>query len=100
MSEPSVVHAQRQSPPVRRPTLHPRLRMEIVEGEAIVLDREGERVHHLNEVATLVLECCTGDHTEDEIVAEVLARYDVDPAEAAADVAELIERFRALGLLV
>jgi hypothetical protein len=74
--------------------------MEVVEGEAIVLDRANDRVHHLNEVATLVLASCDGERTEGEIVAEVLARYDVEAEAAATDVTALLGRMRALDLLV
>jgi hypothetical protein len=83
-----------------RPQLDPRLRMEVIEGEAVLLDRTHERVHHLNEVGTFILRCCTGHKTEDEIVAAVVERFDVDGTIAEVDATDLIAQMRDLDILI
>lgn len=83
-----------------RPTLHPQVAMEVIEGESIVLDRTHQRVHHLNEVATFIVGCCTGHRTEAEIVAAVVDRFEVDDAVARSDTRDLLARLRDLDILV
>jgi hypothetical protein len=74
--------------------------MEVIEGEAIALDRDQNRVHHLNEVATFILGICTGERTEAEIVAGVIEHFDIQQAVADADARELLTQMRALDIVV
>ena len=83
-----------------RPGLNPDLKMQIVDDEAILLDRANERVHQLNGVATFILQCCDGERTESEIVQEVLSRYDVDTEVAQSDATALLAQLRVLAILV
>lgn len=82
-----------------RPRFQSGLRMEVIEGEAVVLDRDHDRVHYLNEVATFILGRCSGDATEAEIVEAVLDAYDVDEAMGALDVSQLLRQMRDLDIL-
>ena len=74
--------------------------MQVVDDEAILLDRDNERVHQLNRVATFILECCDGQRTEDDIAREVLDCYDVPAETAGTDATTLLARMRTLAILV
>ena len=74
--------------------------MQVVDNEAILLDRANERVHQLNSVATFILQCCDGQRTEDDIAREVLDRYDVQHETAGTDATALLAQMRTLAILV
>jgi hypothetical protein len=76
------------------------LTVQVIDGEALVLDRANERIHQLNESGTFILEACDGSRTPAEIVRELVARYEVDEAQATADAADLLERMKALDVLL
>lgn len=82
-----------------RPRLKSGLKLQVIDGEAIILDRGNERVHQLNEVGTFILERCDGTRTRDDLVTAVVAGYEVSEAEAAADTAGLLTRMKALDIL-
>ena len=65
-----------------------------IDGEAIVLDEEQNRLHLLNVSATIVWTCCDGSGTLAEI-AEDLAEAVGNPPEQL--VAELVDLARTLG---
>lgn len=71
----------------------------VIAGETVVLDRDGGRVHQLNATASYVWERCDGRASLTEIAHGLAEMYDVEPGQAAADVATLVGQFRALGLL-
>jgi hypothetical protein len=83
--------------------MHPRLRPDLmartVDGEAVVLDRAGGRVHQLNATASFVWSRLDGRTPPQEVVAAVAEAFDVEPETAARDVNALLEQFRALNLL-
>jgi len=83
-----------------RPMVQPDLKTQIVDGEAVLLDRANERVHQLDGVGTFILECCDGTMTQDDIVAKVVNWYEVANETAAADAADLLARMKTLGILV
>ncbi len=74
--------------------------MQIVDDEAILLDRANERVHQLNGVATFILQCCDGERTEDEIARDVLNRYDVPDETGGTETTALLAQMRTLAILV
>ena len=65
----------------------------------MVLDRDGGRVHQLNATATYIWGRCDGRSTEEQIAQDLSVEYDVEPAQAASDVAALVGQLRELGLL-
>lgn len=81
--------------PRRRPNLSQRM----IGGEWVVLDRNGEKVHQLNATASFVWGRCDGQASESDIARQLADEYDVQPGQAASDVAALVERFRELGLV-
>lgn len=71
----------------------------VIAGETVVLDRDGGKVHQLNATASYVWERCDGRANPIEIAQELSEEYDVEPGQAARDVATLVGQFRELGLL-
>jgi PqqD family protein of HPr-rel-A system len=71
----------------------------VIAGETVVLDRDGGRVHQLNATASYVWERCDGSASPTEIARDLSEQYDVEPDQAASDVAILVGQFRELGLL-
>jgi len=71
----------------------------VIAGETVVLDRDGGRVHQLNATASYVWERCDGRASSTEIARDLSEEYDVEPDQAANDVATLVGQFRELGLL-
>jgi len=70
-----------------------------VDGEIVIFDRAGERVHQLNPTAAFVWSTLDGRTGSDEIVARVAERFAVEAAVAARDVQSLLEQLAALNLL-
>ena len=83
-----------------RPKINLDLRMQIVDDEAIILDKTNERVHQLNQIAAFILHRCDGIRTENDIVATVVEHYEVPEETARADTLELLERMKILSILV
>lgn len=70
-----------------------------IDGETVVLDREGQQVHQFNETATHIWDLCDGERTEGDIADALVEAYEVEPERAAQDVAILVAQFKELGLL-
>jgi pyrroloquinoline quinone biosynthesis protein D len=73
-----------------------RLRYDEVREEHVLLVPEG--AVRLNHTAAEVLELCDGEHSLDDIVGRLAARY--DGADLRADVAGLVDAMTKKGLLV
>lgn len=71
-----------------------------VEGETIILDREGGQVHTLNETAALVWSLCDGTRSVEEVGASLAERFEVEREVAERDSAALMMQLQELGLLV
>jgi hypothetical protein len=78
----------------------PDLKARTVEGETVLLDRAGGRVHQLNATASFVWSKLDGRTSADDVAAAVAEAFDVEPETAARDVNALLEQFRTLNLLV
>ncbi|GAA1202136.1 lasso peptide biosynthesis PqqD family chaperone [Pseudonocardia alaniniphila] len=78
-----------------------RLRTEVVavdtEDARVLLDERTGRYFQLNRPGALILDAVLADEDAAQRLTEV---YAVDPERAAADVADLLERLRAAGLVV
>jgi hypothetical protein len=81
--------------PQRRPDLMTRL----IEGEVVILDREGGKVHQLNPVASCIWNSCDGSSSVDSIAERLVASFDVAPEKALRDVEALLQELQGLGLL-
>lgn len=63
----------------------------VIEGEAFLLDVALRKVHKLNEVGTLVLQCVEQNMSEDEIVQKVLEKYEVSEETARKDICSFLD---------
>ena len=82
------------------PRLNPDVKLTVIDDEAVLFDRENERVHQLDAVGTSMLLACDGARSVDDIVTLLIERYDVEESRLHADTADLLARLRALGILV
>ena len=81
------------------PAINTGIRITILDGEAVLLDGENERVHQLDAIGTRMLRTCDGKRSIDEIVAHLLAEYEVEETRLRNDVVELLMRLKSLGVL-
>jgi methyltransferase-like protein len=86
--------------PAWKPRLNPDLKVRIVDGEAIVLDRDNQRVHQLNETATFIIQRCDGTRSIDQLVAALLDHYDVTADVARSNATETLSNMRVLRILI
>ena len=70
-----------------------------VEGQAVLLDLRGDRYYSLDPVGTKVWELLGEEPDVSAVVARLLAIYDVGEAELRRDVAALLARLAAAGLV-
>lgn len=83
-----------------KPALNSGIRLQVLEGEAVLLDRANERVHQLDSVGTQMLQLCDGQRSVSEIVALLLERYEVDERQLRHDTSTFLKRLRSLNILV
>jgi len=81
------------------PKRRPDLTVRIIDGEAVILDRNGGRVHQLNQTATFIWNQCDGQVTVENIAGQFAQSYDVDVEVATRDIRDIIEKFRELELV-
>jgi hypothetical protein len=85
------------------PTLHRRLRavtFREVDDELLLLDTEWNRIHQLNKTASFIWRKCDEVASATEL-AELLAKeFDVEQDVALRDVGDMLDRLRALDLIV
>ena len=88
-----------QDPSARRFRPRAGLRVRQLGAEAVLLDRAGCRVHHLNATASFIFSAFDGRLSIAEVTERVVAHFDVEPSVAARDVTDLVARLSADGLL-
>jgi hypothetical protein len=72
---------------------------EVLDGEAVILDQAGNRLHHLNPTATVAWTCFDGTGTLADLAADLAHEFATDPSTTAADVVALARELGAAGLL-
>jgi hypothetical protein len=81
------------------PALKPKVRADLavveVEGEAIVYDDRGKRLHHLNPTATIVFGLCDGRSTIPELSGDIAEAFGLPPRDVERQVRALLRQFRA-----
>jgi hypothetical protein len=75
------------------------VRIRIIEGETVVLNRQGGLIHQFNQTASYIWERCDGKSTAAEIAQQLAEAFDVSPKTAADDVAAIIRQLQELNLL-
>lgn len=81
------------------PRPRPDLKARVVDGETVLLDRTGGRVHQLNATASFVWSKLDGVASAENVAAAVAEAFDVEPQTAVRDVNTLLDQFRTLNLL-
>ena len=81
------------------PMARPDLTARIVDGETVLLDRAGGRVHQLNATASFVWSRLDGRTSPSEVVVAVAGAFDVKPETAGRDVTALLAQFKTANLL-
>ena len=68
------------------------------DGETMILDRTNGQIHHLNSTASQIWQQCEGSSAK--TIAGTLAQtFQIDRTKAEKDVASLLGKMRAMGLL-
>lgn len=67
--------------------------------EIVVIKDDGLSIHVLNKTAAFVWEIFNGDCEPDEIATSLCERFDVSSEEASADITDIIQKLKQLGLL-
>ena len=70
-----------------------------LDGEAVLLDQDANRLHHLNATATLVWACLDGHSTLEEITADLGAGLGVDPGVVLEDTMAVVRSLADEGLV-
>ena len=83
----------------KNPKIKTTLQIQEVDGEILVLDRENNEIHQLNNTASLIWKLCDGDHTYDEIAEIIVDNYDVMLEEVVQDIATTVETFYEKGFI-
>lgn len=78
--------------------LAPELAWQMIDGEGVVVDLPRRRMLGLNPTASLIWERVSSS-SEDEIVAEVAQRFEVEPGQAREDVRAFLGELEARGFL-
>ena len=73
--------------------------VENADGELIVLDKDGGKVHQLNQSAALIWSGLSEGLGTDEIAVKLTSAFDVEQDRADSDVRAAIAQFAELGLL-
>jgi hypothetical protein len=71
------------------------LRVRMVDGEAVLLDRSRNRIHQLNETARFIFSKIDGERSYEDVVELVRAEFDVDAEVAERDVRAFLGLLRA-----
>lgn len=80
-------------------TTSPKVLARVLDGEAVLLDLGGGTYFGLNEVGSTIWSALELGATLEELVAKVVATYDVSPEVARADVVNLLDELCAQGLV-
>jgi len=81
------------------PRARPDLTARAVDGEAVLLDRAGGKVHQFNRTATFIWSRLDGRTSPENLAAALAEAFEVEPETAGRDVEALLQQLRALGLL-
>ncbi|HJL33954.1 MAG TPA: PqqD family protein, partial [Polyangiaceae bacterium LLY-WYZ-15_(1-7)] len=76
-----------------------RIAARVIEGKAVVIVIDDQKVHSLNEVGSFIWEQAEEVRTVDEIVDAIVSEFEVEREVAEADAAAFIEQLRGLGAL-
>jgi len=87
------------NPPAQNPRTVPGLEINRVADGCIVYQPEQDRVHYLNQTATVVLELCNGLNAEADLPELLRLAYDL-PDAPVQEVADCLSTLRAEGVII
>jgi coenzyme PQQ synthesis protein D (PqqD) len=70
-----------------------------IEGEVVILDKRARKIHQLNATASLIWQCCDGNHTADTIASTIAERFDCQVHTIVDDVRSALRQLEVLGLI-
>jgi Coenzyme PQQ synthesis protein D (PqqD) len=70
-----------------------------VDGQTVILDREGTRIHKLNRTASYIWHCCDGTLSIAQVLDSFVSAYDIDVATAQRDLNQILADLRKASLL-
>ena len=70
-----------------------------VDGELLILNREQEKIHQLNPIASFIWQRLDGQVSIDQIVTAITERYDVKEEVAKRDLESLVNELSDLKLI-
>lgn len=85
---------------MQRPNRRTEFEERVVEGEMVVMDKQSEQIHQLNQTASFIWQLCDGDHDRQQIAEELATAFEIDAETAKADVADTLNKLEEIGLLV
>jgi hypothetical protein len=85
---------------MQRPNRRTEFEERVVEGEMVIMDKESEQIHQLNQTASFIWQRCDGEHDRQQIAEELAEAFDVDAETAQQDVADTLEKLEEIGLLL
>jgi hypothetical protein len=85
---------------MQRPNRRTEFEERVVEGEMVVMDKESEQIHQLNQTAAFIWQLCDGEHDRMQIAEKLATAFEVDVETAEADVSETLNKLEEIGLLV
>ncbi len=71
----------------------------IVDDETIIISKDGEFLHRLNEVGTEIWRLADGSLTFDQLIYRICSMFDVDEENMKRDLRAFIEKLSALELI-
>jgi Coenzyme PQQ synthesis protein D (PqqD) len=100
-AESSDGRPSQNDPLAREP--HPKRRSDLsyrtIDGQTVILDREGGWLHQLNPTASFIWDCCDGTSKISEIIDRLVDAYEVDSITARKDVGQVLAQLRSSKLL-
>ncbi len=80
-------------------TQRPDVKIQLVDGETLVLDEQNAFIHQFNQTAGFIWNQCDGKSSKSEIVQRFAREFEVEEITANRDVTGVIEKLRELNLL-
>jgi hypothetical protein len=84
----------------RYPAPHSQVAAAIVDGQAVIVMADSGNMSVLNELGTRIWQLSDGSHRVEEIIQAIVSEYEVEEAQARADVSAFLEQLLALDALV
>jgi PqqD family protein of HPr-rel-A system len=85
------------------PALKPKVRADLtaveIQGEAVVYDPQGVRLHHLNPAAAVVFQLCDGSGTVKELAEDIAEALGLPQDDVTDQVRRVVDDFRQAGFL-